>query len=76
MLDGVQQQHIVSDRAIRGTRFQEIDEFACSQEILLGNDPSKRRRRENTETTIGMEVLRTVVTDVEIDQIFIRVYIE
>ena len=67
---------IITDKTPRGTEFEERSNLGnWLPELLLTDNPTDRTCREGTETATWCEVLRTIVTHVELCHISVGIVI-
>ena len=61
---------VVADQAVGRTQFQVGDDpFPAAEELFVGNDPTATDRREESPPLVAGETLRTVVAEIELQQV-------
>ena len=66
---------VVTYQTVRCTQFEVVDPTHVLHEFLLRDDPADRTCGEYAETVSACEVLRTVVADVEFEEVFVLVVV-
>ena len=64
---------VIADQARRSTQFQKVQRPVVLQEILVGDHPADRSRREHAEAVALRIILRTVIGDDGLQQVFLAI---